>query len=174
MPDKGSLYSDGDRFYYFDGGKWVPVESRHRIVKPFLTYVAGPYTTKVGTPVEQAAVRAARFQLLTIAAVMLTDAKRWNCFSPITHSHSMHELGLGGDWEFWKKIDTEYIQASERLVIVTLDGWEQSTGVTAETKIANELSVPIFHMTAPELRDDVWHAWLTDNHAGEYLTYKQQ
>lgn len=140
-------------------------------VMPFLTYVAGPYTTKDGSPGAQASVRLHRFNKLTMAAVMLTQAKRWNCFSPITHSHPMHEQGLGGDWEFWKRIDTEYIQASERLVIVTLDGWEKSTGVNAETKIANDLGVPIFHMTEPEQRDGVWHSWLTDNHTGEYITY---
>jgi hypothetical protein len=29
----------------------------------------------------------------------------YNVFSPITHSHPLHKLGLKGDWEFWKKID---------------------------------------------------------------------
>lgn len=142
-----------------------------RRVIPFLTYVGGPYSTKGVTSEQSAIVRLDRFNKLTVAAVMLTTAKRWNCFSPITHSHPMHEMGLGGDWEFWKRIDTEYVSASERIVIVTLDGWEQSTGVAAETKLAQEFGIPIFHMTEPELRDGVWHSWLTDNHTGEYLTY---
>lgn len=139
-----------------------------RICVPFLTYVAGPYTSKTGGY----EVQLQRFHALTMATVMLTNSKRWNCFSPITHSYPMHELGLGGDWDFWKKMDTEYLSASERIVIVTLDGWEQSTGVNAETQIAKEFGIPIWHMTEPVENDmGVWNAWLTDNHTGEYLSY---
>lgn len=144
-----------------------------RLVMPFLTYVAGPYTTKEGNPKHQASVRLHRFRKLTMAVVMLTNTKKWNVFSPITHSHPMHEMGLGGDWEFWKSIDTEYLGASERMVIVTLDGWQLSTGVNAEAEIANRLGVPIFHMTEPEQSEatGVWTAWLTDNHTGEFISY---
>ena len=135
-------------------------------VRP-LTYVAGPYTGP--TP----GIQGERFRLLTVAACMLTHCKRWNVFSPITHSHPMHELGLGGDWEFWKKIDTEYLSVSERIVIVTLDGWEKSTGVNAETQIARELGIPIYHMTAPCIgeQSNHYYSWLTDNNTGEFLQY---
>ena len=87
----------------------------------------------------------------------------------------MHEMGLGSDWEFWKKIDTEYLSVSERIVIVTLDGWEKSTGVNAETKIAKEMGLPIYHMTEPTIgggHGDHWCSWLTDNHTGEFLKYE--
>lgn len=144
---------------------------------PFLIYVAGPYTPKEIPPGPEAeAIKVERFNALTLAAAMLRHCKKWNAFSPITHSHPMHvQAGLRGDWEFWKRIDAEYVNASERLVIVTLDGWGTSTGVSAETQIANEGNIPVWHMTEPICVrvGNKMHctAWLTDNHTGEFLSY---
>ena len=145
--------------------------------KPFrpLTYVACPYSSPV---VNAGEIKLARFRAVTLASAMLAKIKGWNPFSPITHSHPMHaDAGLEGDWEFWKKIDTEYLQCSCRMVIVTLDGWEESVGVTAEQAIARELQIPILHMTEPEVKTGLEtrqlqaNAWLTDNHTGEFLSY---
>jgi len=103
---------------------------------------------------------------------MLAQCKGWNPFSPITHSHAMHVIGgLRGDWAYWEKIDREYLSISERIVIVTLDGWEKSVGVNAETEIARQFGIPIWHLTEPELNNGCYTAWLTDNHTGEFLKY---
>jgi hypothetical protein len=103
-----------------------------------LTYLASPYTHP------EDLVREARFQLVTAIAAKLIRAKGWNVFSPITHSHPLHQLGgLAGDWKFWEKIDTEYLRISARLVVLKLDGWKTSTGVQAEIAIAKRLKIPI-------------------------------
>lgn len=159
---------DGKELHFHNGQSWeTPVKPRP------LTYVAGPYSPVSGlVPGLQAEIKEGRFRALTLASCMLAQCKRWNPFSPITHSHPMHQIGsLRGDWEFWKKIDTEYLSVSERIVIVTLDGWEKSIGVNAETEIAKSFGLSIWHMTEPEKHNGKWTAWLTDNHTGEYLTY---
>jgi hypothetical protein len=71
----------------------------------------------------------------------------WNVFSPITHSHPLALCGLKGSWEFWQKIDVEYLILSERVVVLCLDGWKESTGVTAELEIARQLGIEILYMS---------------------------
>jgi hypothetical protein len=65
-------------------------------------------------------------------------------FSPITHSHPFTRIvDLPGDWEFWGKIDREFIERADEMWIVMLDGWKESTGIKAEQLIAKGVGIPI-------------------------------
>lgn len=73
-----------------------------------------------------------------------------NVFSPITHSHVLHELdgeSIPGDWSFWQHIDYQFIDwADEVWVLVPKEGIEpvnKSTGVQAEIKYAEEHNKPV-------------------------------
>jgi hypothetical protein len=80
----------------------------------------------------------------------------WNVFSPITHSHPLHTLaGMQGDWKFWEKIDTEYLECSNSIVIFRLPGWEDSVGVTAEIKIAHRLKLDIYFLDLYDLSNEL-------------------
>lgn len=103
-----------------------------------LTYIACPYSH------ERSDIRQFRFDTVTRATRHLMEEKRWNVFSPITHSHPLHEIGMAGDWNFWKKIDTQYLQLSCRLVVLAIPGWETSVGVQAEIKIAHRMGIKVF------------------------------
>lgn len=105
-----------------------------------LTYLACPYTSP------SSLVRGMRFSAVNRAFATLMKFRNWNVFSPITHSHPVHEIGLSGDWTYWKRVDTEYLRLSKRLVVLTLEGWDTSVGVRAEIKIAKRLKIPIFYM----------------------------
>src|SRR5579872_1599540 len=87
-----------------------------------LTYLAVPYSYKCPNPLVAKTVQRFRFEACTKAAGWLMNAYGWNIFSPITHSHPMHLLcpDIRGDWEFWKKIDLEYIACCCRMVVLTL------------------------------------------------------
>ena len=113
-----------------------------------LTYLASPYSYRSASADVVKKVQMHRFEACTRAAGWLISQFGWNVFSPITHSHPLHILapGLRGDWEFWKKIDTEYLQISSRIVILTIPGWEKSTGVTAEREIASDLGLTVFYV----------------------------
>jgi len=110
-----------------------------------LTYLACPYSH------QDDAVRAFRFRAATLAAAWwMKMYPRSNVFSPITHSAPLHDIAcMRGDWSFWKRIDTEYLRVSRRLVVLTLFGWEQSVGVQAEIKLAKKMKIPIRYL-APE------------------------
>jgi len=65
-------------------------------------------------------------------------------FAPISSCHHIaKKYTLPRDWEFWKNIDEQFVRASKTLLVVALDGWENSTGVTAERKIAEEAGIPV-------------------------------
>lgn len=114
-------------------------------MEKFLTYLACPYSHP------DPKVREDRYRAANEAAVVLIRAFRWNVFSPITHSHPMHELGLDGDWKFWESIDLEYLGASRRIVVLTIPGWLQSTGVGAEHRAAKKLGLEVLFMSRPEV-----------------------
>jgi len=63
-------------------------------------------------------------------------------FSPISMSHPMHEItaNLGGDWTTWATFDELMVSKCEEFLILPLAGWQDSTGVKAEIKIAKRLN----------------------------------
>lgn len=109
-------------------------------MKKYLTYLACPYSSPSDLE------RSMRFRNVNEACVTLMRTTKWNVFSPIGHSHPLHELGLDGDWHFWKRVDREYLKLSKRVVVLTLPGWDKSVGVTAEIKIAKKLKLPVLYM----------------------------
>ena len=107
-----------------------------RIFLPF-TYLATPYSHK------NREIQVKRFVDVTKAAAWLLNETGWNVLSPITHSHPIHDIGkdVRGDWEFWKKIDTEFLQCCNSIVYFVVPGWLESTGVNAERSIAQGMGL---------------------------------
>lgn len=103
-----------------------------------LIYLASPYSHTDESVVEARFIHAAK-----AAAWLVKQFPDENVFSPIVHSHVMHKMGglggLGGDWEFWKRIDTDYLHRCDQLVILCLPGWDTSTGVKAELELARDM-----------------------------------
>jgi hypothetical protein len=68
-------------------------------------------------------------------------------FSPIVHMHPIAVVWeLPRNWEFWEKIDREFISVSSKVFIAMMDGWNESVGVQAEIKIAVEMNKPISYI----------------------------
>lgn len=102
-----------------------------------LWYLACPYSSP------DPAISELRFQQVTWAAAELTRADAV-VFSPITSSHPLHVIGgMRGDWAFWRRIDYQYIRASQTIVVLTLPGWRDSTGVSAEIRYAKRKGIPV-------------------------------
>ena len=67
-------------------------------------------------------------------------------FSPISMSHPIATVGgLKGTWDVWKRIDFEFIDWCEEVVVVNFsnEAVEQSTGVQDELKYAKSLGKPV-------------------------------
>jgi hypothetical protein len=119
---------------------------------PELIYLASPYSHK--DPV----VKELRFRSAArIGAKMMAAGKY--IFSPISHTHPIALAGkLPGEWQFWEGYDRVMIKCCQRLTVAKIDGWETSTGVQAEIKIADELGIPVDYVES----DGVWGVWASD------------
>jgi hypothetical protein len=110
-----------------------------------IIYLASPYTHS--DPV----VRQARFEAACVANGKLM-ALGYYVYSPIAHCHSVAEkCDLPTDWAYWQGFDRAMIGACCKLIVLTLDGWDRSTGVAAEIAIAGELGIPVEYLD-PEVK----------------------
>jgi len=83
------------------------------------------------------------------AAKLLDDGVA--VFSPIAYNHPMKDWGLPTDWKFWERIDKAFIDSFGYLLILTLDGWKQSDGVSDEIKHANEHGYPVLYISYEDI-----------------------
>lgn len=95
-------------------------------------------------------VREQRFQEVCRAAAILLRAGIV-IYSPISHSHPIARYGLPKSWEFWSKVDREFLIRCDLLAVLTLPGWQDSIGVQAEIRLAQELGLPIVFIEPCEL-----------------------
>jgi hypothetical protein len=113
-----------------------------------LIYLAVPYSHP------DPAVRQQRFEAVNRAAADLMRDGVY-VFSPISHTHSIALAGeLPIDWNYWQGYDRTMLAACDRMVVLTLPGWEASVGVRAEMKIAQEMEMPI-ELRAPASQEVV-------------------
>jgi len=75
-------------------------------------------------------------------------------FSPIVHNHPIAEMEhLPGGFDYWADFDQEMLRRCDRLIVLKLDGWRESTGVQAEIKVAMRLGLEIEYMEASDASD---------------------
>jgi len=105
-------------------------------MKTPLYYLATPYTHP-----EHYMMVARHFMVNKVGAKLIQEGKY--IYSPISHTHPIAEVGeLPRGWDFWEGYDRVMLQACTNLIVLRLPGWEESTGVRAEIKIAKELGLP--------------------------------
>ena len=112
-----------------------------------LIYICCPYTSS------DPAVCEARFEAACRAAAELIRQGR-SVFSPISHSHAICRYGLPLNWQFWQRIDLEFLEMCSEVVVLKLPSWEKSGGVQAEIAAARAMGKPVtfLEMTGlPEL-----------------------
>ncbi len=63
-------------------------------------------------------------------------------FSPVVHGHPLVRFGVPGDWMYWESFARHQLRWCDELVVLMLDGWEESHGVQAEIRMARELGKP--------------------------------
>jgi len=107
-----------------------------------LVYLACPYSH------DDYAIRVKRFNAVCRAAARLIREGEPMVFSPISHSHPISEHGLPTNWEFWEPCDRAYLSCCHKLIVLKLDGWRESRGVTAEIEIASEMGIPVEYLEA--------------------------
>lgn len=105
-----------------------------------MIYLASPYSHR------SVSVRRERHRAAVHAAIAIMAATGDAVFSPIAHSHYIHEWSggkIGGDWEQWAAFDRTVIRACDAMYLLMIPGWERSSGIMQERAIALERGIPI-------------------------------
>jgi len=111
-------------------------------MKYVISYLACPYHH------DNPLIKAQRLQTVTKTAAELFTQGIY-VYSPLTHNSKLTELGVGGTWDTWCDFDLEMLSRCDKLIVLTLPGWEQSRGVCAEIAHAKKLHKPIEFLACP-------------------------
>lgn len=88
----------------------------------------------------------------TAATAQLINQHEINVFSPITHSHPLTKHGVKGTWDYWQKIDFQFIDwCDEVWVLIPTEGAEmvkKSVGVQAEIEYAIKTGKTVKYLTS--------------------------
>jgi len=104
-----------------------------------MIYLASPYSHP------DRRVREERFRVACQAAARLMRNGEV-VFSPIAHGYCIAQHGLPTDRRFWERHDREQLTRCDEVVVLMLDGWQESEGVLAEIRIAKELGKPVRYL----------------------------
>ena len=106
-----------------------------------LIYLACPYSHPDKTVMED------RFNRVNKVAAKLMATGNY-IFSPISHTHPIACAGnLPRGWEYWNGYDTEIISNCGKVIVLMLEGWDKSTGVQAEIKLAEQFNIPVEYIS---------------------------
>ena len=107
-------------------------------------------------------VRLRRFEQACKAASELM-ATGEAVFCPIAHSHSIHvQAPLPETFEFWMAMDKPILQHCTRMVVLMLDGWQTSKGVSEEIRTAEAMGIPIEYMPHEVQRHPIYEGIYDD------------
>jgi len=104
-----------------------------------MIYLSSPYSHP------DPEVREQRFDAVCRAAARLMRAGNV-VFSPVAHSHPIAQHGLPTGWEFWEPHGRAHLARCDELLVLLLDGWEESAGLQAEIRVAGELGKPVRYL----------------------------
>ena len=115
---------------------------------PELAYLASPYSHI------DPEIRHFRYQYTVVAVAHLLHEGIF-VYSPILHNHPVACFnGSGRGMGFWMPFDFAILGRCSKLVVLTLDGWADSEGVTIERHRALKLGIPIEYMTPVPIPDE--------------------
>lgn len=105
-------------------------------MKLVISYLACPYQH------EDPTIKALRLDIVTEVAALL-HSRGIYVFSPLTHNYPLIQKGLLQTWDTWRKFDLELLERCDKLLVLSLPGWDVSKGVQAEINHAKDLNIPI-------------------------------
>lgn len=114
---------------------------------PGLVYLASPYTK------HPKGRQVAFQQVANVTALMLEYGIV--AFSPITYSHPLSPYMSPRDSDeehmFWMDVDRGFMRRCDALVVLQLEGWEDSKGVTEELAFFRWARKPVYFLNHPTL-----------------------
>jgi hypothetical protein len=117
--------------------RWAPNKEADQYT---IIYLACPYTHA------DHRVREQRFKLATVAAAELIR-QGYIVYSPITMTHPL-DMVLAGDAntlgsDYWVKFDEAFMAVCAEMVVLQIDGWDQSSGIRREMNYFQSRGKPV-------------------------------
>lgn len=121
-----------------------------------LIYLAAPYTYHKRTHnpllafyywIRGINIRWFRFESVNKAASIIFKSGNF-VFSPISHTRPIAKYGLPSDFKFYETYDKMMISKCDELWVLTIEGWSESIGVTAEIAEAQRRKIPVRYVKA--------------------------
>ena len=95
------------------------------------TYLASPYSHP------ELDIMQARYEAALEAVAWLLHQRVWT-YSPIVHCHELAvHFKLPRDATYWNEYNRAMLSRANRLLVLTLKGWQGSSGIKAEIEWAN-------------------------------------
>lgn len=112
---------------------------------PGYAYLGSPYSKFAG------GLDAACAEVSIVAAKLMRRGLR--IFSPIAHSHTVGTTGEldNLDWSFWQAQDQPLIDAASSLIVLMMDGWQDSVGLAYEIECFVLAHKPIVYISPEEV-----------------------
>jgi len=130
-----------------------------------LYYLASPYSHKDREIMNQRAEQATKAAVDLLKLGVVT-------FAPIPYNCHWEKYNLPSDWGFWQDFDKTFIDHMDAVVVLQLEGWDKSVGVTAEIAYAKEISIPVYYLSVEQIENkDIKH--LTENLMKDTIKLKQ-
>ena len=132
-----------------NGGKMM----LNSLNKEQLYYFASPYSS------ENSFVRQIRYEATIYAASELTKIG-FRLLEPIAMCHEQsnrHQMPSG--YQFWQSRDRGFIDICDAVIVLQLEGWKESEGVSDEIQYAKSLGKEVHLLHVDDIIDqEVWNA----------------
>ena len=122
------------------------------ITKNRLFYLASPFRSKDQFEMVK------RFHIVESATVSLL-AKGVHVFCPISYNGrwprgSYSQFGLPASWDFWEPIDKNFLIRCDGMIVLKMDGWEESEGIRSEIKFCEVYNIPVYYIDVDDAFND--------------------
>jgi hypothetical protein len=112
---------------------------RHKLV-----YLAGPYSQYENKEVLMTAI-------MGISGMYMMKNPGEHVVSPLFNHYSIHLTpGMEGDYNFWGDYSINLLKRCDKVIVVMLPGWDQSTGVKDEIEKATASGIEIVYVDPVE------------------------
>lgn len=105
-------------------------------MKNELVYLAAPYSHPDPTVVESRIETVYRYDAYLSSQGIYT-------VSPLLKHHTLKYQDLPSDWNYWGEYSFQLLSRCDRMIVMKLVGWEESTGVQQEIDYCIEHGIPI-------------------------------
>ncbi len=66
--------------------------------------------------------------------------------SPLYKVETTKHGSMPDDWEYWKEYSYKLLSVCDEMIVMKMDGWEESTGVREEIEYCNEHGIDITYV----------------------------